>query len=120
MSALTIKSLVKSITIVGTLSACVGLVASATPASAAGEFVLYGSKTYWPYNCVAGQYGVELTTTGPIAHVANGCSGRVWLHQYKGGTGWTYCITPGATFKAIPSAYQNPYGVSLSTNGAAC
>lgn len=120
MSTLTIKSLVKSIAVAGTLGVSVALVAAATPASASAEFVLYGSRTFWQYNCVAGQYGVELTTTGPIAHVANGCSGRVWLHQYKGGTGWSYCISPHAAFTAIPSAYQDPYGVSLSANGAAC
>lgn len=43
--------------------------------------------------------------------MANGCGGRVWLHEYKGGTGWSYCISPHAQFASIPNSFSNPYGV---------
>ncbi len=121
MSAPTIKSVFKSIAVVSTLGASVALAASATPASAATYFTLIGTTSSWSYQCTPGtQYGVLPTNIGGVHHVNNGCNGRVWLYQYKGGGGWSYCISPHAAYASIPSNRASGYGASESANTAAC
>ncbi len=141
MSAPTIKSVVKSIAVASILGAGVALAASGTPANAAARtasatpaspasastpeaatyFTLLGTKSSWTYQCVPGtQYGVLPVDIGGVQHVNNGCSGRVYLHQYKGGGGWSYCISPHAQYAAVPANRTDAYGASESTSTAAC
>lgn len=112
----------RSLAVAGTLSACVALVASATPASAATTyFTLIGTKSSWTYQCIPGvQYGVLPTDIGGVDHVNNGCSGRVYLYQYKGGSGWSYCISPHAAYASVPYSRSSGYGAAESTSTKAC
>jgi hypothetical protein len=120
MPTLTIKSLVRSIAVAGALSVSLA-VASATPASAATYFTLIGTKSSWTYQCTPGtQYGVTPTWIGGVHHVNNGCGGRVYIYQFKGGSGWSYCISPHAAYAAVPSSYTNANGASETTSTAAC
>ena len=58
----------------------------------------------------------------------NDCVTRVWLHQdaWNGsnwGSGWTYCISPGAgigTPLNVPAQYQHPLNIYISENSAPC
>jgi hypothetical protein len=66
-------------------------------------------------------------TNGPFNVLAahNGCFVRVWLHQddWNGsnwGNGWTYCIAPGAYDTIVPSAYQHPLNIYVSSNSSSC
>ena len=115
------KLTVRSLMVAGTLSTCAALVASATPAEAATYFTLIGTKSSWTYQCIPGmQYGVLPTNIGGVDHVNNGCSGRIYLYQYKGGSGWSYCISPHAAYAAVPSSRSSGYGAAESKSTAAC
>lgn len=50
----------------------------------------------------------------------NNCPFRVWLHQYKNGGGWTFCISPDTQRWSIGAPYQNPLNIYLSSNSAKC
>ena len=122
MSRPGVKSLVKSIAVASALGAGVAaLVASATPASAATYFTLIGTSGSETYQCIPGmQYGVLQPNIGGVHHVNNPCSGRVYLYQYKGGSGWSYCISPHASYASVPANRSTGYGVAESSNTSAC
>jgi hypothetical protein len=102
---MTKKLTLRSLVVAGTLSACVGLAAAAIPAEASTYFTLLGTASSWSYQCIPGtQYGVLPTNIGGVHHVNNGCGGRVYLYQYKGGGGWSYCISPHAAYASVPSS----------------
>jgi hypothetical protein len=118
---MTKKLTFRSLAVAGTISACVGLVVSATPAEAATYFTLIGTRSSWTYQCIPGmQYGVLPTNIGGVNHVNNGCSGRIYLYHYKGGSGWSYCISPHAAYASVPYSRSNGYGAAESTSTKAC
>jgi hypothetical protein len=47
-------------------------------------------------------------------------SDRWWFHQYSNNTGWAYCIQGRTSGAGIPTAYQHPGNIQVSTNTAAC
>jgi hypothetical protein len=64
---------------------------------------------------------------GPFNVLAahNGCFVRVWLHQdawngHNWGSGWSYCIPGGAFDIAIPSSFQHPLNIYVSSNSSSC
>jgi hypothetical protein len=66
-------------------------------------------------------------TNGPFNVLAahNGCFVRVWLHQdpWNGsnwGNGWTHCIAGGTYDQIVPSQYQHPLNIYVSSNSSSC
>ncbi|GAA3077951.1 hypothetical protein GCM10017600_07020 [Streptosporangium carneum] len=83
-------------------------VASAESSKAApAEIYLSRSGTVFAtLPCTAG-----LTSfSPPITGVASYCTRRSYLRQYGNGTGWSYCINPGAA-TTIPAAYQGAQSI---------
>ena len=59
----------------------------------------------------------------PFVSAASKCSVRVWLHQFVYptyiGNGWAFCVSPGA-FSDIPSSYQYPLNIEITTVSSPC
>lgn len=121
MPRTTMKSIVRSIAVAGTLSVSVATVAFATPASATTYFTLIGTKASWTYQCTPNlQYGVQQADLGGVHHVNNACGGRIMLYQFKGGSGWSFCISPHAAYATVPDNRSTGYGAVETTSTAAC
>ena len=66
------------------------------------------------YNCSAGTH----TYSGDwVNHASNGCSTRVWFHQYANGSGSSYCLNPGAITYGFGGTYTQ---ILVTNNTAAC
>lgn len=57
----------------------------------------------------------------PFYKVGNGCSVRVWLHQYVNwkDDGWSYCISPNSQTD-VPVEYEYPLNIYISENSEDC
>jgi hypothetical protein len=126
MSSRSMKSLVKFAAAASVISAA-ALTASTLPAAASTTYaVLYGSGN--PNN---GPYNQEIPCTPPTTHpvqsallsgiyaIQNFCGGRMWLHQYSNGSGWSYCVSPHG-YADPPGWAQFPAQLLISENTAAC
>lgn len=115
MSPRIMKSLAK-FTAAATVLSAAALTVSTLPASAGTKIVLYGTADDTYIGCITGNHGVNEPNLFGVTAVANGCGVRVWL---KGGTGWTYCVSPNQ-YAALPGWAQWPTVVGVSTNTAHC
>jgi hypothetical protein len=125
MSSRTMKSLVKFTAAASVISAA-ALTASTLPAAASTFAVLYGNGN--PNN---GPYNQEVVCTPPGTHpvqsallfgiyaIQNFCGGRLWLHQFSNGSGWSYCVSPHG-YADPPGWAQFPAQLLISQNTAAC
>jgi hypothetical protein len=112
VSARTNKSLFRSATAAGLLSAA-AIIASAIPASAASDVALTSaSGVHEDFTCAVTTHNV---TAVPLSTVDNGCANRLWLH----GRGYSHCIS-GHTNGTVPTAYDDPQTAQVSANTAAC
>lgn len=95
------------------------------PPNAGEVFERCTGTTWGGISC--GQNANYNGTNGPwnVLAAHNGCFVRVWLHQddWNGsnwGSGWTYCIAPGAYDTIVPSAYAHPLNIYVSSNSSSC
>jgi hypothetical protein len=72
------------------------------------------------YDCTAGA-NYDSNPALQMQKAYNGCSFRAWLHEYTNyvNHGWAYCISPGKTV-SIPSEYQFPHNIQITSNRSAC
>lgn len=120
MSARTKRSLVKYTAAVGVLSAA-AVMASTIPASAAGQFTIYGaSGAHQAVICTEGSsHGTEAIPDRGIVAADNSCGTRVWLFENSNGTGWGICVSPGEYIN-LPGGEQFPLDAWVSYNPAKC
>ncbi len=125
MSPRNMKSLAK-FTAAATVLSAAALTASALPASASTYAVLYGygNPNNGPYNqeviCTPpGTHGVQAAALGGIYAIQNFCGGRLWLHQFSNGSGWSYCVPPHG-YASPPGWAQFPAQLLVSQNTADC
>jgi hypothetical protein len=120
MSPRTMKPLVKFAAAASALSA-VALTASAIPASAAAPVAyFYGSGYNQEIECVPPTtHGLESGAARGFTAVSNGCVGRLWLHQFSDGSGWSYCVGPHQ-FRYLPTWAEFPAQALVSKNTATC
>lgn len=93
----------------GGFSRCTGALWATTPCDYGSNF----NGGNGPWNVIAAD---------------NDCVTRVWLHQddWNGsnwGSGWTYCISPGAGINSplnVPSQFQHPLNIYISQNSDPC
>jgi hypothetical protein len=109
------RFLFRSAAVAGILSAA-ALVASAVPASAAPFASLTGFGGTEEFTCAVTTHGINVD---PLSHADNGCSKRVWLHQFHDGSGWAYCIS-GNTDPSIPAKFDAPEQAQVVSNTASC
>ena len=127
MSTRIMKSLAK-FTVAATVAGAAALTASTLPASASASAyaVLYGNgnPNNGPYNqeviCTPpGTHGVQSSLLFGIYAIQNYCGGRLWLHQYSDGSGWSYCVSPHG-YASPPGWAQFPAQLLISENTAPC
>ena len=75
------------------------LAVTALPASASNDVRIYTNTMpaggYDSYACTWGKPYKAIAD--PAYSIVNNCSVRIWLYQYSDGTGYNYCVSPGAT-----------------------
>lgn len=93
------------------------LVLFAAPALAVNTSYLYFTNGASPQGvlCQAGTTG-NVEYPYYITKVQNNCEFRMWLHQYRDGTGYNTCISPH-TSKGIPSLYRQ---WQVTSNTSSC
>jgi hypothetical protein len=74
------------------------------------------SSTGYPCNGGA-DYQLPGALTPIIAGVHDECSVRVWLHQNSNGSGYGFCISPGANVSVPAKTYHQ---LQITVNTAAC
>jgi hypothetical protein len=74
------------------------------------------SATGYPCNGGA-DYQLPGSLTPIIAGVHDECSVRVWLHQNSNGSGYGFCISPGADVSVPGRTYHQ---LQITVNTAAC
>ena len=74
------------------------------------------SATGYPCNGGA-DYQLPGGITPIIAGVHDECSVRVWLHQNSNGSGYGFCVSPGANVSVPGRAYHQ---LQITVNTAAC
>jgi hypothetical protein len=119
------KSLVK-FTAAASVIGAAALTASTIPAAASTYAILYGSgnPNNGPYNqeviCTPpGPHGVQSSLLDGIYAIQNFCGGRLWLHQFSNGSGWSYCVSPHG-YASPPGWAQFPAQLLISQNTAHC
>jgi hypothetical protein len=109
----------------GTASAAEAAPAAASaPAQAAraSSYAIVGwisePPSYTAYLCTKGaDYQLIQLSIPSVASVANECSWRVWLHQNSNGSGYGFCVSPGANVAVPVKVYRQ---LQVTANGAAC
>jgi hypothetical protein len=107
----------------GTAYAASAPTAASAPALAArASYAIVGwysePPSYTAYPCTAGaDYQLIQTSIPSVASVANECSWRVWLHQNSNGSGYGFCISPGANPVIPVKVYRQ---LQVTVNRAAC
>jgi hypothetical protein len=96
--------------------------ASAPAQTARASYAIVGwysePPSYTAYPCTAGaDYQLIQTSIPSVASVANECGWRVWLHQNSNGSGYGFCISPGANPKIPVKVYRQ---LQVTVNRAAC
>ena len=74
------------------------------------------SSTGYPCNGGA-DYQLPGGLTTIIAGIHDECSVRVWLHQNSNGSGYGFCISPGANVSVPARTYHQ---LQITVNTAAC
>jgi hypothetical protein len=115
----TMRSLV-ILTATGSALCAAALTMSAVPASATSVAWFYGAAYNQEIICTPPTtHGLESASARGFVAASNGCSTRVWLHQFSDGSGWSYCISPNK-YVTIPDWAQFPEQALVSENTAPC
>jgi hypothetical protein len=97
--------------LVGVTAAVPAVTAHASADFTVGWTLYQGSGTVqYTYSCSG---GAVADGGDAVVYVSNGCSDRVWLHEYTDGSGNSYCVNPGAVSYASPGDGGVPIGGPL-------
>lgn len=61
-----------------------------------------------------------LSPDTPIYYLTNGSGYRVWLHEYKNGSGWADCFSNNNAYETYGTRDETPGNLQVTSNSSAC